>query len=958
MKNANKIFDGIVAYVSVYVVAILLFCAAITIYYFNVDERVYIGDHEYTYIEEWLVRDGDGNEFTTGRFYRADHRYYKPFTIITTLPDNIKDNSILCFITSYDTYVYINDELRKDFIGDRDMPLPGGPVMAFYMTVPVDSSDSGATLRLEKRGYSNRPTLVTETFITDMAGVYGKLMEEYGLSLGISMVILFFALVVLIISIFMRLWYKRRIDMLYGALGILVVCAWLVTNSYLYPFVFGHYHVYGVVNYIFCLIMPIELLHYLDALQEGRYRKLMSVLMVLCILNSLFWMTLHFTGILALSKALIPIDVVLSAVVLVVIIVLAVDIKKGYAGRYRYTAIGFAGILVSAILEIIVLLFTNIRNDSIPMLIGLAWLLNFVVVQQIDFLRKVSEEKQTAIALSEAKTKFLANMSHEIRTPINSILGMNEMVLRENRDPVIEEYSETIRNSGRMLLSLVNDVLDFSKIEAGRLEITKAGYSLCDLIRNVEGIITESAGEKNLTYQSLIEENVPDGQISDEFRIKQVLINLLSNAVKYTDKGGIQMHVYGEYRDEDEESAAGPVYELHFDISDTGRGIRSEDQATLFDAFSRADIGKNRSIEGTGLGLAIVRSIIDSMSGSIFVESEYGKGSVFKVMIPVTVTDKTSVSKIISGLSEKKQTVRDELLSKICDYTAPEAKVLAVDDNAANLTIVKLFLKRTRIVPDMCTNGNEAVKLSCEKAYDLILLDHMMPSPDGIETLKLIRTEKDSLNKDTPAIVLTANAIEGSRQMYMTAGFEDCLTKPLDSTMLEKTVKKYLPEDKIVPVEPLGGQGEKRSEGSSCNDILEFAPADNTDDTDEKSAGAEAEKYDSLKDLSVDVEGGIDYCKGDVTLYEELLEAFLTDSSDRKENLRSAYENRDNKLYSVHVHAIKNSAWMIGAHALSEKAKTLEEASKSDDNETVERLHPGFYEEYVKLIDGVTEIKA
>ncbi|MCR4739310.1 MAG: response regulator [Lachnospiraceae bacterium] len=950
-KEKKTFFDKIASSATCFVMAALIVCACLFVFYCINDEKVYIGDHEYTYIEEWTVRDGDGNEFTTGRYYRADHRYEKPFTIMSVLPDNKKEGSVLCFITSNDTYVYINDELRKDFVGKRDMPIPGGPVMAFYMTVPLSPSDSGCNLRLEKRGFSARPPLVTETFVTDMAGVYGKLIEDYGLALGISIVILFFSLAILIISIFMRIWYRRQIDMLYGALGIFIVCAWLVTNSYLYPFVFGHYHIYGVLNYFFCLLMPIELVRYLDSVQEGRYRKPLSLLMLVCILNMIFWISLHFAGILPLSRALIPIDVVLSIVVLVVFIILAVDVIRGNAKRYLYTAIGFAGIIVSAILEIFVLLFTNITNDSIPMLIGLAWLLTFVVIQQTDFLRRVSEEKQTAIALSEAKTKFLASMSHEIRTPINSILGMNEMVLRENRDPVIEEYSETIRNSGRMLLSLVNDVLDFSRIEAGKLEITNSKYSLCELVRNVEGIITERAGEKGLKFQTFIEDNVPDGQLSDEFRIKQVLINLLTNAVKYTDRGVIKLNIYGKYMNgsaEDESLTSEPVFELHLDVSDTGRGIKKEDQADLFVAFSRADIGKNRNIEGTGLGLAIVNSIISSMSGSVGVESEYGKGSVFKVMIPVRVTDRTPASGLFTEEIGSVRRTGEEKMPESIDYTAPDAKVLAVDDNESNLTIVKLFLRRTGIVPDMCKSGSEAVNFCKKKEYDLILLDHMMPYPDGLETLRLIRSEKDSLNAKTPAIVLTANAIEGSRQMYMDAGFADYLTKPLNSVILEQTVKKYLPEGKIRST------AKQTSEQVSADDIMEFEPFGGTGSS--QADKGVYEPYRPLRELAVSVEKGIEYCEGDIALYEELLKSFVTDSKERLKDLSSAYENKDLNTYSIHVHAIKNSAWMIGAFGLSEKAKDLEMASRTEDKDTVEKLHSGFFEDYKALSDKIGEI--
>ena len=305
------------------------------------------------------------------------------------------------------------------------------------------------------------------------------------------------------------------------------------------------------------------------------------------------------------------------------------------------------------------------------MVVGLAFLLTFIVIQQVHDLRMMNMEKQHAIDISEAKTRFLASMSHEIRTPINAILGMNEMILRENNDKTIDEYSRSIKTSGKMLLMLVNDVLDFTKIESGKLEIKESEFLMSEMLYDVISLIKERAEEKSLELRFEIFEEVPEELISDEFRIRQILVNLMNNAVKYTETGTITLKIGGNYTD------AG--YELKLIVKDTGKGIREEEQEHLFEAFSRADVKANASIEGTGLGLAIVKSIVDSMNGSYGVESEYGIGSEFWVKLPVKYKSREALK---SDFMERRNehTTEDNSYS----FMAPDAKILAVPGLEAN----------------------------------------------------------------------------------------------------------------------------------------------------------------------------------------------------------------------------------------------------------------------------------
>ncbi|MBO7531613.1 MAG: response regulator, partial [Lachnospiraceae bacterium] len=586
------------------------------------------------------------------------------------------------------------------------------------------------------------------------------------------------------------------------------------------------------------------------------------------------------------------------------------------AVEYLFTAIGFIGFLTCCIVELILIHSVIMLEDADPMILGLAILLTLTIAQQIHDLRRSREERQKVMEMSEAKTRFLASMSHEIRTPINAILGMNEMIIRENNDPVIDEYARSAKSSGKMLLMLVNDVLDFSKIEAGKMEITNGEFKLSSLLRDIYPMLKERADEKKLFLNVSIQGDVPNGQISDEFRIRQILINLINNAIKYTDAGFVFLEIGGRYN-----KSGG--FDLKLNVKDTGRGIREEEKNTLFDAFARADMNKNRDIEGTGLGLSIVKSIVDSMNGKIYVTSTYGEGSTFSVIIPVGVSDRKCLKQDFMNDPEGSSANSDG-----CDFTAPDAKILAVDDNNSNLRIVTLFLKRTGIVPDTCDGGLKAIEMCRNKKYDLILLDHMMPDPDGMGTLDLIRSDSKSLNRDTTVVVLTANAVAGSRKMYLDAGFADYLTKPVDSAILEQTVKKYLPPEKIIPVTG-------RPSGSANAEAAD---------------GDEEELYEIEKKLSriegLDVEVAMNYAGNDEVILEEVVSTIASGCEEMIASLRKALEEEDYDSYHRDTHSIKGLMATIGLSSLSERAKKHEFAARDLDTEFIKKDCEGFIEEY------------
>lgn len=437
-------------------------------------------------------------------------------------------------------------------------------------------------------------------------------------------------------------------------------------------------------------------------------------------------------------------------------------------------------------------------------------------------LEKLNEEYVNA---SAAKSNFLANMSHEIRTPINAILGMDEMILRECEDKDILSYANDIDSAGRQLLSLVNDILDFTKIESGKLELHPVEYELFSVMEDCYNIILLRAKRKELQVLVENDHTLPEYLLGDEVRIRQVVTNLLTNAVKYTRDGYVKLSFRYETVSDEEIT-------LIIEVKDTGIGIPKESLPDLFVEFKRIDELHNRNIEGTGLGLNIVKKLVEMMNGTIEVDSELGVGSTFTVKIPQLVVQNTPMGefsdryrhkeylsddpykvkeRMQNGLQyEVEATVGEEEVTGASKLKAPKAdknknsftaegtRILVVDDVKMNRNVVRLLLKNTKMEIDLAESGEEALKYTMMKHYDLILMDHMMPDMDGIETFHNIQSQNMGLNNSTKVIVLTANAIQDAQDMYMKEGFCSYITKPVKGEKLEEELIKYLPKDKVV----------------------------------------------------------------------------------------------------------------------------------------------------------------
>ena len=579
--------------------------------------------------------------------------------------------------------------------------------------------------------------------------------------------------------------------------------------------------------------------------------------------------------------------------------------------------------------------------------------------EHYNYMAELSEQKQIADDANKAKSLFLASMSHEIRTPINAVLGMDEMILRESREPDTLSYAGDIRTAGQTLLSLINDILDFSKIEEGRMEILPTQYELSSMINDLVNMIRSRAEKKDLQFEVEVDQDIPCTLYGDEIRIKQVVLNLLTNAVKYTEKGSVKLEV--GYRRAD----SGQII-LSFRVTDTGIGMKEEDMNRLFSPFERIEEVRNRSVEGTGLGMSIVKQLLELMDSQLDVNSVYGEGSEFSFELRQGVVN----DEPIGDYSARYEAAANEVYHEL--FHAPSARILVVDDNETNLAVIKNLLKRTQIQIDTATSGREAIGLAAAKlsesaksseqpdssqsdesaeqtgtnhrGYDIILIDHMMPDMDGIETLQHLKkqaveseisglaesydhTSKRTTNDlpdQTVYIALTANAVSGAREMYLSAGFDDYLTKPVDGSVLETTLRRYLPAEKVLPAD---GADVSAGEDSLPDWLTRIPELDMT----------EGLRYGATPDG-----------------YISILKVFHRTAEQKMQEIRDNYENENIGDYTIEVHALKSSARMIGATEISALAKQLEDAGKSGDmdfiHDNTDRLLTMYRELDEKLI--------
>lgn len=530
-------------------------------------------------------------------------------------------------------------------------------------------------------------------------------------------------------------------------------------------------------------------------------------------------------------------------------------------------------------------------------------------------LEQTMEEAKSA---NEAKSQFLANMSHEIRTPMNAINGIAQILQEENLCPEESEYINLIKDSADNLLDIINDLLDFSKIEAGKFEIIEEEYDFVLLVNNIVKLTRVQLLHKDVELIVRLDSPVPSKLIGDSGRIRQILVNVLNNAVKYTQHGTISLFV--KWVEIDEKHG-----EFEIQISDTGIGIKKENLNSLFEAFTQVDLKKNHNIQGTGLGLAICRKLLDIMNGRINVESDYGKGSIFYILLPQRVANNTPSSCLNEEFAEQKHN------SHHIGIKVPAARILVVDDNLVNLKVAEGLLNQFEIACDTTDSGSDAIsKITNNEQYDIVFMDHMMPEMDGIETTKRIRELEDK--KVIPKqiiIALTANTIHGVKKMFSAAGMDDFLPKPIQITELERILNYWLPDEKI----------------QSFEQEREIKTTKNID----KQADSDFLAY--LDKAGFDTDDGLMYFCNNMKMYRVVLDGFAKLNSIDK--IKDAMEMCDMVNYTILVHGVKSGARSVGANKLSMMASQLEIAGDAGDMPYIENNHQEFLQLYEKLVEKV-----
>ena len=659
-----------------------------------------------------------------------------------------------------------------------------------------------------------------------------------------------------------------------------------------------------------------------------------------------------------------------------------------------------------------------------------------VFLSKMNSSRKVMlQSVEEAHRAEQYKSDFLANMSHEIRTPMNAILGMCELILREeNLTGSVRENCFNIQSSGRSLLSIINDILDYSKIDSGKMSLVNEEFNIASVLNDVLNMSEARRGSKNIAILVNVDPNIPIGLLGDEGRIRQIIVNLMTNAIKFTEKGSVTLTVSHSVREYD--------VNLVVSVADTGIGLTEESIETLFTSFNRVDTKKNRSIEGTGLGLAISKRLIGQMGGFISVKSEYGVGSEFRFTIPLKVSDnrpfvcvrdpegihaaacfeesaysaalgvlfedmgkKLGVDfKYIESIKKLKETydagklthmfvnaedyqkdnrffddavknmqvfvIQDrvntvtlsrgiqrvyspfyvipvvtainhesivpnlnERRNPTVHFTAPQARVLVVDDNVINLKVATGLMQPYNMQIMTATSGPEAIRMLRSRDFDVVFMDHMMPEMDGVEATAILRGMDDEYYKNLPIIALTANVANGAREMFLSSGFNDFLAKPMELTALDRILRNYVPREYQLAPERTAYSGPDRR-------------------------GARKEETKSGEDANsvLDVKTGISYMGGDEGSYREILSMYAHEGPRKLKLIGDLFEQNDMKNYVIEVHALKSTSLSIGASSLSELARELEASGKAgntdgsmkDKTDTMLKL-------YAKVIDAARD---
>lgn len=599
----------------------------------------------------------------------------------------------------------------------------------------------------------------------------------------------------------------------------------------------------------------------------------------------------------------IAVDFSMVIFVIYLIFIIAVSLFKFKIINKKYAPLYVLIVLLS------ISLITKKNNPTFLFTSAIIAYVNLIMYFTIEnpdmkLINKLELAKNTAEKANRAKTEFLSSISHEIRTPLNAIVGLSEIINKTDDIKEIHEDSKDIVNASYTLLEIVNSILDISKIEAGKMEIVKVNYNPRDEIQKLAKLLETRIGSKDLKLYVEIDNNLPNVLYGDLNKVKQIISNLLSNAIKYTESGRVDLKVVVENTDK--------ICNLEIMVKDTGRGIKEEQLSHLFTKFDRLEADKNTSIEGTGLGLAITKSLVEMLGGTINVESTYGVGSMFTVTIPEEISDAIL------------ETTETESITKYNGVTS-----LIVDDSKLNLKVAEKILSEYGLTSETVLSGDECIeKIKRGNNYDIIFMDIMMPNKGGVETLKEL---KSLPNFNTPVVALTADAMEGQKEAYLSAGFIAYLSKPIDRQELESFLKKEL-KDKVT---------------------LENKTSSVKEET--KPVKKENNKEELLTSVGLDLKKAYEFFMDIDTLIPQLKEYF-TESVENKSIMEKSYNKKDDINYEIVVHKLKSESRMLGLTDLGEMFYNHELAAKRKDWDYINKEYTSLISEYDKVLNVLEKL--
>ncbi len=862
---------------------------------------------------EWVKEDGTREAIAIPG--QCDAQRNETVTIETTLPEDVEQGMYLCFRSSkQDMRIFVDGKLRQEY-STEDTRLFGRNSAVIYVFFKLEGEDAGKTLTLETRTDSSYSGIFYPIYYGERMEIWNNFFAQYGVELIVAFLTLFLGIISVIGSLALQMVYHQDIHLQYLGWGVSLAAIWLIMNSVFRQVIFTNISVVNDMTFFMIMLLPLPFMIYMNSVQQCRYEKAYTIDGILIIVNFCICTFLHMVNWKDFADTIVIIALFCVGSIGLMGVTILIDIWKKHIKDYRLEAIGVLGASLAAVLQIVLYFVRVIQFSGTILAIGLIFLLVTAVVKTIHSIVAMEQDKQKAILSSEAKARFLANMSHEIRTPINAVLGMDAMILRECKDMQIKEYALDIQNAGQNLLALVNDILDLSKVESGKMELIPVEYDVSSMVHDITNMITVKAQDKDLELKVQVNPNLPSRLYGDEVRIRQILINILNNAVKYTHEGSVELRIDGQVEEEQ--------VRLECSVTDTGIGIKEEDLPKLFAEFERIEEQKNQMIEGTGLGMSITAKLLNLMGSKLQVESVYGEGSRFFFELDQLIVD----HKPIGNLEER---IRQQSIDYAYQaaFTAPEARLLVVDDNVVNLKVFVNLLKETQVKIDAVSSGQECLDLVIDKHYDMIFLDHMMPDMDGIETLHRMKEMSDYPCKDTPVIVLTANAVSGAKEMYLSEGFDGFLSKPIMPDRLENLIRQTLPQELL------------RFETKSGDEI------EHNKDLDGKGQSTQQQTTADLPYIA-----GINWSCAWLHLPErelllETVRDFYRSIDTEADCLEEYYNAKDLDAYRIKVHAMKSSAALIGATSLSDMAKMLEYAARDKQENVIDNSTAVFLEEW------------